>query len=73
MKAKVEKPFVGARDGELHPEHFPAGSVVTGDLAAVAVREGWAVPLEDGPQDSRKKAKRPDNKALPAAPENKAG
>ncbi len=42
MKAKVIKPFRGARDGEHHPVDFKIGDVVEGKLAAVAVAEKWA-------------------------------
>jgi hypothetical protein len=42
MKAIVDKPFDGAPDGELYPRHFESGHVVEGDLARVAVQQGWA-------------------------------
>lgn len=40
--AIVTVPFVGAPDGELYGREFAVGDEVRGDLAAVAVREGWA-------------------------------
>ena len=42
MKAKVIKPFRGAKDGEHHPVDFKVGDIVEGKLAAVAVAEKWA-------------------------------
>ena len=42
MKAKVIKSFRGAPDGEVHPKQFKPGDTVEGDLACVAIREGWA-------------------------------
>lgn len=41
--AKVTAPFSGCKDGDLHPTRFAPGDEVTGELADVAVREGWAV------------------------------
>lgn len=65
MKAKVIKPFAGAPDGEAHPRDWLAGHVVEGELAAVAVREGWAASLEESaaevaaePPDAPKPARR---------------
>lgn len=45
-RAKTIKPFPGVPDGQVMPKEFAEGDEVTGDLAAVAVREGWAEPLE---------------------------
>ena len=42
MKAVVAKAFDGAPDGEIYPRHFKPGQLVEGDLARVAVEEGWA-------------------------------
>jgi hypothetical protein len=42
MKAIVSQPFLGVEDGEIYPREFAEGDPVTGDLAAVAVREKWA-------------------------------
>lgn len=41
-EAIVTKAFFGARDGEIHGTQFNAGDKVSGDLARVAVKEGWA-------------------------------
>ena len=42
VKAVAIKPFSGCKDGELHPTRFQDGDEVTGDLARVAIAEGWA-------------------------------
>lgn len=42
MKATVIKAFDGARDGSMYPTHWRPGDAIDGDLARVAVREGWA-------------------------------
>lgn len=60
--ATVKTAFSGVPDGEVYPRGFSPGDEVTGDLAAVAVREGWA---------EEKGAKPAENKARKAAPENK--
>lgn len=46
MKARVTKPFVGAPDGALYPRPFEVSELVEGDLARVAVAEGWAEALD---------------------------
>jgi hypothetical protein len=51
MKARVVKPFEGVRDGDLYPRHFEVADVVQGDLARVAIAEGWAETLEPLPAD----------------------
>lgn len=62
--ATVTKAFKGVPDGDVLPVDFVPGDEVTGDLAAVAVREGWA-------SDGQKAAKPAENKARKSAPENK--
>ena len=42
---KVKDPFLGVPDGEIYPIEFKIGDLVTGDLAKVAVNEGWAAPV----------------------------
>lgn len=42
MKAYVIAPFDGAPDGEIYPRRFNTGEEVFGELAVIAVREGWA-------------------------------
>lgn len=60
MKAKVTVAFPGLPDGELVVRNFNPGDEVTGDLAKVAVREKWALPIIDGGE--------PAPKATAAAP-----
>ena len=61
--AKVVKQFPGVPDGEVYPRLFVPGDTVTGELATVALREGWA---EDESAESMAE------KAIKAAPRNKA-
>lgn len=42
MKATVTQEFTGRADEDVVARRFGVGETVTGDLAAVAVREGWA-------------------------------
>ena len=42
MKAIVKKPFAGKPDESAETRQFAVGDDVTGDLAEVAMREGWA-------------------------------
>jgi hypothetical protein len=51
MKAKVIKAFVGAPDGAFHPRQFEVSELVEGDLARVAVAEGWAEALGAAPTE----------------------
>jgi len=51
MKARVVKAFVGAPDGVLHPRLFEVSELVEGDLARVAVAEGWAEALGAAPTE----------------------
>ena len=46
MKAVVTTPFDGAIDGTIYPKHFVPGDVVEGDLARVALEQGWAIADE---------------------------
>lgn len=48
MTAKVVETFFGVPDGEVYPREFAEGDIVQGDLAVVAVREGWAKPVKIG-------------------------
>lgn len=40
--AVVVKPFAGVPDGLVYPREFAEGDVVLGELAEIALREGWA-------------------------------
>lgn len=57
MKAKVTHAFKGRPDNEPVSRTVEAGEVIAGDLAAVAVKERWAVELRDEPDDAPKPAK----------------
>lgn len=59
MKAKVSKPFQGVEDKKIRPRKIEAGEIIEGDLAAVAVAQGWAVPIgaEDAPAPAQPEAK----------------
>lgn len=51
MQANVTKEFPGRPDNEPLARAIKVGEIIGGDLAAVAVREGWAVALPDeGPE-----------------------
>ena len=73
MKATVTKAFSGAKDGEHHPTQFRPGDVVEGDLAEVAMKEGWA---SDRPRGRRRSAApepaEPPDDDEQAAPEGSA-
>jgi len=42
LRARTTKQFFGVPDGEVYPRGFVAGDEVLGDLAKVAIEEGWA-------------------------------
>jgi hypothetical protein len=66
MKAIVQIPFRGAPDGEPYPKQFARGDVIEGELAVVAVTEGWAI----AESDARRAPLAPSNtQALGGAPE----
>lgn len=44
MKATVIKPFKGCPDGSRKPKQFVPDDRLDGDLARVAVSQGWAKP-----------------------------
>lgn len=57
FQARVLVPFRGCDDGAAYPRQISPGDVIRGDLAQVAVREGWAKAI----------AGAPENKAVEAA------
>jgi hypothetical protein len=63
---KVIKEFLGCKDGDVYPVQFAVGDDVEGDLAEVALREGWA---EDSGEEKSKSPQ--SNKMIKNAPENK--
>ncbi len=48
MRTKVTTDFKGRPDNEADTRTIKAGETITGDLAAVAVREKWAEREDDG-------------------------
>lgn len=62
--ATVTKPFNGCKDGERQVTEFAVGDTVEGELAKVAISEGWAT-------DKKPRKTAPKNKASAAAPKNK--
>ncbi|CAN5480273.1 hypothetical protein BH10PSE7_BH10PSE7_15430 [soil metagenome] len=47
MKAIVAKEFPGCADGQTQTRMIAVGETIEGDLAAVAVREGWAEEVKE--------------------------
>jgi hypothetical protein len=64
--AKVTKSFPGRLDEETKVRQIEVGEVVSGDLADVAVREGWAEAVEPDEADQ------PDTDKRSAAPSKDA-
>lgn len=54
MSVTVTKAFPGCRDGEVIPRRFEVGEELTGDLARVALKQGWA---DDDEKSSRRAPK----------------
>ncbi len=50
-RAIVTEPFRGAPDGQIHPRIFEIGEKIDGDLATVAIQQGWAKPDDGLPVD----------------------
>lgn len=62
-KATVTKPFAGLPDGDTKVRDFAVGDEVEGDLAEVAIREGWADEVGAEPaKGTKSKGKAPENK-----------
>ena len=55
-KGRVVQVFKGVPDGASAPRTFELGDHVVGDLARVALQEGWAEPVEPSPPDQAVKA-----------------
>lgn len=69
MKAIVTKSFPGCADGDRHTQTFKEGQIITGDLAKVAIENGWAEE-----QGAGEKAKKPErNASISSAPKTKSG
>lgn len=54
--AIVKKAFKGVPDNYSHGVQYNVGDMVSGRLAEVAMREGWAEPLDVKPDPPKKKA-----------------
>ena len=67
MDAVVTKPFKGAPDGEIYPRDFNVGDKLAGDLAAVAVKEGWAIEGDKSPDEGVKSRAPKDAKTVEPA------
>lgn len=60
MKAKVTKAFPGRPDKEAQTRRIEVGETITGDLASVAVGQGWAENCEAKPKKSAAQPKGTD-------------
>lgn len=62
MKAKVTKPFSGRPDSEAATRTIAKDEVIEGELATVAVEQGWARAIDDraAAEADRKARKRGD-------------
>ena len=63
MRAVVVEPFPGLPDGESVVKNFKEGDLVVGDLAEVAVREGWAQEVDEDYEPDEDPAPAPKAKA----------
>jgi len=52
--AKVVKQFDGVADGDIYPTTFAIGDDVTGNLAAIAIANGWATEGAPAPKAEAK-------------------
>jgi hypothetical protein len=57
MSVTVTKAFAGCRDGEVIPRRFEVGEELTGDLARVALKQGWAYDDEKSSRRAPKSGK----------------
>jgi hypothetical protein len=74
MKAIVTKGFEGLPDGELIVRTFKPGDEVHGELAAVALREGWAEDEDaPAPEPTPVSSQRPDRKRRRSEAEGDGG
>jgi hypothetical protein len=61
-KAKVTAPFPGRPDEEAKVRQIEAGEIISGELAEVAIREGWAEVIADESGDGEKPPERHSHK-----------
>lgn len=59
VRAKVTVPFPGRPDDETQVRQIEAGEIITGDLAAVALQQGWAEPDVSSSQEPTSLAPKP--------------
>lgn len=64
MKAVVVEAFPGRPDHEVMTRCINVGETITGDLARVAVREGWAEVKEVEDEDRREEGDGLDTKTV---------
>lgn len=65
MASRVTVAFKYADDG-IRLRDIPEGAEIDGDAEVQALSRGWAVPLDEKAKPA------PENKAVQAAPKNKA-
>lgn len=51
VNAKVTERFRGVPDGQTKVQWIDPGSILSGELARVAIQEGWAERIETGKPD----------------------
>jgi hypothetical protein len=66
MEVIVIQEFKGAVDGDIHPRPIKVDERITGDLAQVALDNGWA-------REVGEKAKKPSRDKMLTARRNKSG
>lgn len=63
MAARVTRAFMGRPDKEIVTRMIAVDEIIEGDLAAVAIREGWATDAEqDGSEQPEAPAATPGSK-----------
>lgn len=60
FSAVVTSHFRGCRDGERHATAFTPGDHVSGDLARVAISQGWAKAIGAAPENKAVTPGKPD-------------
>jgi hypothetical protein len=72
-KAVVTKPFPGRADDEFKVRQFQEGEEISGELAAVAVKNGWAKPVGAAPKASKGSEKGEEKGKAAEQPANAQG
>lgn len=70
MHVKVTKEFKGVPEGEVYPTLMKVGAVLTGNLAAAALANGWGEETDEqvAPAPTRQPSAKSDTKSDAAAP-----